>query len=320
MKKLAAAAGIVAGLGFAVPVTAQTNSAIPIIVKDTTSGYWQAVLTGARKAGQDLGVKVLELGAQSESDIPSQTSILQNAVAARPAAIVIAPGLSSALGKSLDEAAKTVKIVGIDTAADSRALTSLLTADNVKAGRMAADVLAGAITRTYGDTEGDVAIVATSHDGASLDQSTTGFREQAGAKYRALNVLPEKVADAQAAAGLAIMKDLLAADRDLRGLFVSNTAMARGAVQAVAENKTGDKINVVVLGADNELVKGLKDGTVAALLVQDPFRIGYDAIKTALAASKGEQVSTHIDTDANLITKANINLARSQELLGYITK
>ena len=50
----------------------------PIIVKDTTSFYWQIVLAGARKAGKDLGVKVPELGTQSDSDINGQISILEN--------------------------------------------------------------------------------------------------------------------------------------------------------------------------------------------------------------------------------------------------
>jgi len=59
----------------------------------------------------------------------------------------------------------------------------------------------------------------------------------------------------------------------------------------------------------------LQDGTVAALVVQDPFRMGYDAIKTALAASRGEHVSTNVDTGANVITKANMSSPRSQELL-----
>ena len=43
---------------------AQAKATIPIIVKDKTSFYWQAVLAGARKAGQDLGVNVVELGAE----------------------------------------------------------------------------------------------------------------------------------------------------------------------------------------------------------------------------------------------------------------
>ena len=101
-------------------------------------------------------------------------------------------------------------------------------------------------------------------------------------------------------------------------MFASNLIMARGAGQAVAEsktNKTGDKINLVGFDSDEQLIKFLQDGTIAALVVQDPFRMGYDGVKTALAASKGEQVPATVDTGANLVTKANMNSVRSQELL-----
>ena len=109
-----------------------------------------------------------------------------------------------------------------------------------------------------------------------------------------------------------------AAIPELRGVFASNLIMARGAGQAVAEsktNKTGDKINLVGFDSDEQLIKFLQDGTIAALVVQDPFRMGYDGVKTALAASKGERVPANVDTGANLVTKANMNSARSQELL-----
>jgi ribose transport system substrate-binding protein len=43
--------------------------------------------------------------------------------------------------------------------------------------------------------------------------------------------------------------------------------------------------------------------------------MGYDGIKTALAASKGEKIETFVDTGANLITTANMKEPRSQELL-----
>src|ERR1700691_5379030 len=98
MKRFVVGAGIVAGLAFATPAMAQTKPTIPIIVKDTTSVYWQAVLAGARKAGQDLGVDVTALGAQSESDVAGQISILEKAVASNPAAIVIAPAQFGPLG------------------------------------------------------------------------------------------------------------------------------------------------------------------------------------------------------------------------------
>ena len=315
MKRFLVAAGIVTGLAFGAPAMAQTKPTISIIVKDTTSVYWQTVLAGARKAGQDLGVDITELGAQSESDVAGQISILEKAVASNPAAIIIAPAQFTPLGKPIDEAAKKVKIIGIDSAADTKALTSFLATDTVQAGRIAADVLADAITKTYADTEGDVAIISASPGAASPDQSAKGFREQVAKKYRALNVLPDKVADAQEATGLNIMKDLTAADRDLRGVFVSNIIMADGASQVVYNKSSGDRINYVVFGSDDKLVKFLQEGTIAALVVQDPFRMGYDGVKTALAASKGEKVPASLDTGANIITKANMNSARSQELL-----
>jgi ribose transport system substrate-binding protein len=310
MKKYLLATSILAGIGFVTPAMAQTKPTISVIVKDTTSVYWQAVMAGARKAGQDLGADVAALGAQTETDVPGQIDLLNKAANSHPAAIVIAPVQSGALGTSIDQAAKLVKvIVAIDATANTKALTSSVTTDEVQAGRVAADTLAAAITKTYADTEGDVAIIT-----ASADAGVAGFREQVGKKYRALNVLPDKVAEPQPANGASIIKDLVADDRDLRGVFVSNALLAEGASQVIY-NKSGDSIQYVVLGADDKLLKSVQDGTVAALLVRDPFRIGYEGVKTALAAAKGEQVPPTIDIGMSVITKANMNSARSQQLL-----
>jgi ribose transport system substrate-binding protein len=288
---------------------------IPIIVKDTTSFYWQIVLAGARKAGKDLGVNVPELGAQSESDISGQISILENAVAGKPAAVVISPTEFKALGKPIDEAAKKTIIIGIDSAADSKAFTSFLTTDNVQGGRIAADGLAEGITAKYGKAEGDVALITSLPGVGSLDQRAKGFKEELAAKYPGLKLVADKVADGQATTGLNIMTDLITANPNLRGVFASNLIMAQGAGQAIAENKKGDTIKLIGFDSDDKLVKFLTDGTIYALVVQDPFRMGYDGIKTALAASKGEKVETFVDTGANLITKANMGGEKQTALL-----
>ena len=302
-------------VGLRVAPAADQTPTIPIIVKDTTSSYWQIVLAGARKAGKDLGVTVPELGAQSESDINGQISILENAVSGKPAAIVISPTQFAALGKPIDEAAKKVKIIGIDSAADSKAFTSFLTTDNVQAGRVAADGLANAIKAKYGKAEGDVALITSIPGVGCLDQRSKGFKEEIANKYPGLKLVADKVADGQATTALNIMTDLITANPDLRGVFASNLIMAQGAGQAIAENKIADKIKLVGFDSDDKLIKLLNDGTIVALVVQDPYRMGYEGIKTALAASKGEKVEANVDTGANLITKENMDSARSQELL-----
>ena len=309
MKRLVVAAGVVAGLICGAPPMAQMKPTVAIVAKDQGQPYWQAVLAGARKAGQDLGVGVSEV---AEADAGAG---LDKAVAAKPSAIIVAPWQFSGQAAKLDEAAKKVKIVGIGSAGDSKRIAALIATDNVNAGRLAAEALATGITGAYGDTEGNVVIISSMSGVAMLDQRAKGFKDLLAAKYRALAIVGEKTADGKAATALSIMNDFIANTADLRGVFVTDPLMTQAVAQAVAEKKSDDKIVVVGVGSGDQLVKYLQDSTITGLVLEDPFRIGYDSVKTALAASKGEKVAANMDIDATLVTKANMSSPRSQELL-----
>ena len=315
MKILALTAGLIAGFGLGAPAMAQTKPIIAIIVKDTTSPYWQTVLAGARKAGGELGVNVSESGTQSESDADGQIALLEKAAALNPAEIVIAPAQFGALGKPIDKAAKSTKVIGIESAADTKAMTSLLATDNVQAGRIAAQALAVAITKTYGDTEGNVVVMTAQPGVPVLESRRDGFKEVLAAKYRALNISADKVADGNPATVVSTMKELVINTPDLRGVFVSDPVMTAAVGRGVKEAKPSDKINIIGFGSDAGLVNSLETGLIVGLVVQDPFRMGYEGVKTAFAAAKGEPVPANVDTGATLITRASMNSARAQELL-----
>jgi len=281
------------------------DTTIAVIVKDTTSFFFQIVLAGARQAGKDLGVTVSELGTSNEADVAGQISVLENAVAAKPAAIVIAPVDFKALGPPIDAAAKSVPVIGIDSSAESKAFSSFLTTDNVQGGRIAADGLAAAIKAKTGAMKGDVAIITNVPNAGSLEARKKGFLEEI-AKYPDLHVTADKYSDGQATTGLNIATDLITADPNLVGIFASNLIQAQGVGQAVAENKVAGKIALVTFDSDDKTLGFLSDGTIAALVVQDPYRMGYEGVKTALAVSKGEKVEANVDTGANLVTKDNM--------------
>ncbi len=274
------------------------------------------MLAGARKAGKDLGVKVPELGAQSESDITGQISILENAVSEKPAAVVISPTEFKALGKPVDEAAKKVPIIGIDSAADSKAFTSFLTTDNVQGGRIAADGLAQAIKEKYGKAEGDVALITSLPGVGSLDQRAKGFKEEIAAKYPGLKLVADKVADGQATTGLNIMTDLITANPNLRGSLrlqshhESRRRSSDGREQEGRHDQTG---RLRRRRQDDRVPQGRNRSMRSSS--RTPIRMGYDGVKTALAASKGEKVPADVDTGANLITKANMMGEKEQALL-----
>ena len=274
------------------------------------------MFAGARQAGKDLGVKVPELGAQSESDINGEITILENAVAEKPAAVVIAPTQFKALGKPIDEAAKKVPIIGIDSAAEFQGLH--LVPDHRQCRRAAASPPTAWPRRSRRNTARPRATSRSSRicpASARSRPANKGFKEELAAKYPGLKLVADKVSDGNATTGLNIMTDLITANPNLRGVFADNLIQCQGASQAIAENKKGDTIKLVCFDADDKLIGYLKDGTIAALLLQDPYRMGYDGVKTALAASKGEKVPANVDTGANLVTKANMGSEKQHALL-----
>ena len=285
-----------------------------MIVKDTTSQYWQIVLAGAREAGKELHIKVPELGAQSEADISGQITALENAAAENPAAIVIAPTQYTALGAPITAVAQNIKVIGIDSAADTTAWTSFLSTNNVTGGKVAADTMAEGIKAKTGKAAGEIAIITSLPGVGSLDQRADGFKQEMAAKYPDIKIIANRIADGQPTTGLNIMTDLMTAHPHLVGVFASNLIMVEGASQALSEsgNKT---LTLVGFDSDKNLVAECQKRHHLRADRADPYRMGYEGVQIALKASKGEAVPKSIDTGVTAITNANIDTPRAQALL-----
>ena len=199
--------------------------------------------------------------------------------------------------------------------ADSKNFTSFLTTDNVEGGRIAGRALAKAIEAKYGKAEGQVAIMSYIAGPASLRDRIAGFTEVIEKEYPDLKIATTRVGDGQTTTNLNQTVDILGAMPDLKGIFADALFSGLGAGQAIGEAGKQDQIMLVSFDSSDQLVKWLDEGVVKGLVVQDPYRMGYDGVKTALAASKGEKVEAAIDTGANLVTKANMSEDKIAKLL-----
>lgn len=319
MRKLTIALGLTAAVLVSGAVSMRAAYAdggtIPVIVKNTSSSYWRTLLAGARKAGKELNISVPELGPQQDNDIAGQIAILENAVTTNPLAVVIAASQAEALGKPIDEAATKTKIIGVDSGANTKAYSAFVATNNVEGGRAAGEALARAITAKYGKAEGEVFLLTSVPGSGSLDDRAAGFKAILAEKYPDIKIVADKVADGQITTGLNITNDVLLAFPNLRGAFASSEEMALGASQAVTENNVQDRVKVVAFDSNEQLVQGLSKGDIAALVVQSPFGMGYQAVKTAYAAAKGEKVEAVVDTGVSVITKENMGTDESKALL-----
>jgi len=104
--------------------------------------------------------------------------------------------------------------------------------------------------------------------------------------------------------------------REIDGVFACNQPATAGMLLALRDaGLAGGKMKFVGFDTGTELVTALKAGDISALMVQDPFRMGYLGVKTAVAALRGEKVDALIDTGVTVATRDNLTQPAVDALL-----
>jgi len=300
------AAACVAVMALMGSAPARAEDTIAVIVKATTSEYWQWVFKGAEAAGKQLGVKVDQLGSPKD-DAAAQTAILESAAGKKPAAIVIAPTIFEALGDPIAAVtAAGTPVIVIDSGAKTDKYASFLTTNNEAGGKAAADAMANCIKERTGKIAGKVAYITAMAGHESLDSRDKGFVEGVKA-YPDLTLVGNRVANNEEAEGLSLTSDMLTKDSDLVGIFADNAQMGTGAGASINEQKLGAKVCLVAFDADSGEVEHLKDGSIYALIIQDPYMMGFAGVWYGYAAAHGVRLPKNVDTGVGAVTKANMD-------------
>jgi ribose transport system substrate-binding protein len=110
-------------------------------------------------------------------------------------------------------------------------------------------------------------------------------------------------------------ENFLTAYPDLAGLFASAEPGSVGTGLALKSRGMAGKVKYVAFDASEDLVQDLRDGTIDALVAQDPFRMGYQAVKTLVDKLNGVTPPKVIDLSATVITKADLEKPEIKTLL-----
>ncbi|MGF6229618.1 ribose transport system substrate-binding protein [Inquilinus ginsengisoli] len=303
-KSLLAASAAIFALAGVTPASAEDT--VAVIVKATTSEYWQWVFKGAEEAGRQLGVKVDKLGTPKD-DAAGQIAVLENAAGSKPAAIVISPTIFEALGDPIAAVtAAGIPVIVIDSGAKTDQYASFLTTNNEAGGKAAAEAMAACVKERTGKAAGKVGYLTAMAGHESLDSRDRGFVEGLKA-YPDITLVGNRVGNNEEAEGMTLTADMLTKDPDLVGLFADNAQMGTGAGASVAEQKLGAKFCLVAFDSDAGELEHLKDGSIYALIVQDPFMMGFAGVWYGYAAAHGVRLPKTIDTGVGTVTKATMN-------------
>jgi ribose transport system substrate-binding protein len=290
---------------------------IAVIPKGTSHVFWQSIHAGAQKAATDLGVSIIWRGPLREDDRDAQVSEVEGFVSRGVSGICIAPLDETALVPPLEEAVRQkIPVVIFDSGLKSNDYVSFVATDNLKGGQLGGQRLAESIGK-----KGKVILLryAEGHD-------STGKREQgfldAMKQYPDIDVVSSNQyggADVEGAykKAEALLSTFKKPDGSLSidGIFTPNESVSFAMLRVLQDNGWAGKVKFVGFDASPNLVKGLRDGGLDAIVVQDPVRMGYTAVETMVKHLKGQPVEKWIDTGVQVATKDNMDTPQMKALV-----
>jgi ribose transport system substrate-binding protein len=292
---------------------AAAGKKVDVIIKASDSSFWQTMLAGARKAGGDYGVKVGLFGPTSETDINQQVQLIENSISRGVDAIVLAANSSDALNSAIKRARKAgIKVITADTAVTTDT-EGFIGTDNVKAGQQAGERLCQ-LAKQAGNATGDVLIESSVAGIQTLKDRDSGFR----AGLRAcpgLRVSTQRYNNNDLNTAASQVNDVLTADSNLVGIFADNNTSGTGAARAIKDNRAGDRIPVVAFDTDPQENAALTDGSIDALVVQNPYFFGYQGVVEAGMGAVGSQPPLKLDPGAVVADKSNMGSPAVKPLL-----
>ncbi|MGI9303258.1 MAG: ABC transporter substrate-binding protein [Gammaproteobacteria bacterium] len=297
--------------GALVPEAAAQTKTLAWIPKSTDSSFWLAVKRGAEKAGGELGYEVLYIGVQDQTNIAGQINLVNDMVTRRIDGILIAATDAKALSPAVAKAIKSgVPTITLDSGVDPDTSLAYIATDNLGAAKLGAQKLAELVGGKGKIV--DIGITAGSQTGIEREN---GFLEGMKA-FPDIEVLPVQYSACSPAKGLNIATDLHTGNPDIVGIYGACDGAGTGAGQLVKQ-KGLDNVSVVAFDSSAEEFELFKEGHIDALVVQDPFKMGYDGVYAMDKILKGEKVEPRtVLIPAQLVTKDNLEQPAIQKLLG----
>lgn len=298
--------------GCTAPGTAAEQYSVALVAKSTETEFWLSVFAGAEAAATEYNIRLDITGPETEEDYEAQNRMIAEAVSAGADALVFSAIDYENNASAIDLAAEAgVKVVAIDSSVASGMVSTYIGTDNHAAGRMAAQAALDGV-------EGQLTVGLVNYDISSANgqERELGARELLGESGRAEVVA---VINTLAEAGQA-QKDaeaMLREHPEINVLIAFNEPTSVGAAYAVDSLDLSESVFLVGFDSNVATVDGLQDGCVDALIVQNPYAMGYLGVESAykLLSDRGEELETVVDTSTQIVDRENMFTMDSQKAL-----
>ncbi|MFL2435784.1 MAG: substrate-binding domain-containing protein [Verrucomicrobiales bacterium] len=296
--------------------TKNSKLRIAVIPKGTTHEFWKMGEAGAKKAGNELGIDIIWKGPQKESDRAGQIKVVENFITQGVDGIALAPLDDKALVRSVTEAKNAgIKVAvwdsGLDESAGDAVISSVMT-NNFAAGQDCGKRLAMLMNGS-----GKVLMLrhAVNHD--STTKREEGFLDGIKKTAPGIELLSiDQRGGVSIDEAMKVSESLLNQFSDqVDGVFTPNESTTQGMLRALDQAGLAGKFPFVGFDTNEALLQGLKDKKVSALAVQDPFQMGYTAVRNIFNSIQQKPFEANVDTGAVLLDLENIDTEEVQKII-----
>jgi ribose transport system substrate-binding protein len=292
------------------PAGGERKLVIAVIPKGTTHIYWQSIRAGAEDAGKEFNCDIRWNGPEREGDRERQIQIVEDFIVQKVDGMVLAPLDREALVPSVDKLAQVkIPCVIIDSDVATTNRVTFAATDNYGGG-----VLAGERMGKILNGKGNVLVLKYAPGSASTTDRENGFMDTISKKFPDIKIVDSKFGQDTVETALQAAEDLLTRNQDVQGFFACNESTAVGTLQALLSQKRTE-IKLVGFDSSKALLDGLRAGQIDSLVVQNPYKMGYEGVKAVVMAIKGQPVEKRIDTGVTLITRDNLDDPATKQLL-----
>lgn len=293
---------------------AQDKLRVAVIVKSVESNFFQNMRNGVNTAATEYQVSVTFEGPQSEEDYATQNDMIARAVDNGVDAIVLSAIDYERSSAAVENAVRRgVKVITVDSGVRSGMVSQFIGTDNRQAGRQAA---AAAVERTDAAEPLHIGIVNYTEATDNGKQREEGFREYLRQIDHAAVITASVTVDSTAEAAAEGALRLLRENPDLNVLVGFNEWLTLGVGEAIRQTGSGDRVRGIGFDSNIASVSMLETGEMDALIVQNPFAMGYLGVKNAAALIAGEQPDeSEVYTAAVTVKKDNMFDADVQKIL-----
>lgn len=289
---------------------------VALIPKGATHVFWKSVQSGALRAGEELGAEIIWSAPDREDDRRQQMGMVDALILRKVDVLCLAPLDATALREKAIKATKAgIPVLVFDSPLTNPegACVGYVGTDNYAAGRRGAEGLAKSL-----GGKGRVLMLRYNPGSASTEAREQGFLDGLKAFPNIQVVSSEQFGGATVASALDKSKGLLlrfSGDQTPDGIFCPNQSTTYGMLQALQQKKLAGKVKFVGFDPTSALVDALRKGELSGIVSQDPYRMGYLAVKVALDKVAGRPVPPVTDTGAAFVTAENVETKEIQSVI-----